>query len=76
MQGFYSQNKKMNTEIFQHTVLFFLNSYMKFENNFVGYDKKEIDDNGPEETKDLGITVSAFESSLPFKEDPLPQMHS
>ena len=37
MQGFLEQDEKLDLKIFYHTVLFFLTSYMQFENNFVRF---------------------------------------
>ena len=37
LQGFVADDENLDTKILYHTVLFFLTSYMKFENNFVRF---------------------------------------
>ena len=37
MKGFFDCDKKLDPKIFYHTVLHFLDGYMKFENNFTRY---------------------------------------
>lgn len=37
MKDFFDTEKKLDPEIFYHTVLHFLDGYMKFENNFTRY---------------------------------------
>ena len=84
MQGFYTDEKngegqRIDTKIFYHTVLYFLNSYMKFENNFIRFKSGQ----GNEEIRESG-EINAFElplqksltQSIRFDEEELGEMNS
>ena len=75
----------MDTLVFYHTVLYFLTSYMKFENNFVRFnkDKKNGDGDDGEENDSFSENeesvmnlIGGTSSSIQFEEEDLTEMSS
>ena len=76
MQGFHSEEDKLDPKIFYHTALFFLNSYMKFENNFVRFSKGKALEETKEEGSPRLIPTEPGESSIRFEEERIAEMSS